>query len=70
MAASVSYLERRAALPFLGGRYTATKGDSAQANGKPITVSGTSSPGKAIVAIGDHAVGADAAPRNRLGGLR
>ncbi|WFE96574.1 inositol monophosphatase family protein [Micromonospora sp. WMMD987] len=51
--------------PFLGNRYAATRGDGATVDGRPIRASGTTRLSDAIVAIGDYAVGADAAARNR-----
>jgi myo-inositol-1(or 4)-monophosphatase len=53
-------------LPFLGTRYTAFAGGGAYANGSRIHVSQTGALARAIVAIGDYAVGDDAAERNRL----
>ncbi|SCG18196.1 myo-inositol-1(or 4)-monophosphatase [Micromonospora echinofusca] len=53
-------------LPFLGNRYAAAQGDGATVDGKPIRVSQTSRLSMAIVAIGDYAVGEDAAAKNRL----
>ncbi|MFE9182874.1 inositol monophosphatase family protein [Micromonospora haikouensis] len=51
--------------PFLGNRYAAARGDGATVDGKPIRVSDTSRLSDAVVAIGDYAVGPDAAARNR-----
>lgn len=51
-------------LPFLGTRYSARRGAGADCDRKPIRVSARSSLADAIVAIGDYAVGADAAERN------
>lgn len=51
--------------PFLGNRYVAARGNGATADGKPIQVSDTSRLSDAIVAIGDYAVGSDAASKNR-----
>lgn len=51
--------------PFLGNRYAAARGNGATVDGKPIRVSGTTRLSDAIVAIGDYAVGADAAARNQ-----
>ncbi|WP_229399569.1 inositol monophosphatase family protein [Micromonospora okii] len=53
-------------LPFLGSRYAAARGDGAHLNGQPISASTTGELSEAIVAIGDYAVGAKAAARNRL----
>ncbi|MFG2009880.1 inositol monophosphatase family protein [Micromonospora sp. NPDC048868] len=53
-------------LPFLGNRYAAAQGGGATVDGKPIRVSRTSRLSEAIVAIGDYAVGEDAAAKNRL----
>ncbi|WP_327030597.1 inositol monophosphatase [Micromonospora sp. NBC_01740] len=53
-------------LPFLGNRYAAAQDDGATVNGSPIQVSRTSRLSEAIVAIGDYAVGEDAAAKNRL----
>jgi myo-inositol-1(or 4)-monophosphatase len=53
-------------LPFLGTRYTAFKGSGSYANGTPIYVSCTDDLSKAVVAIGDYAVGDNAYERNRL----
>ncbi|MFG1775980.1 inositol monophosphatase family protein [Micromonospora sp. NPDC049048] len=53
-------------LPFLGNRYAAAQGDGATVDGSPIQVSQTSRLSEAIVAIGDYAVGKDAAAKNRL----
>ncbi|WKU07601.1 inositol monophosphatase family protein [Micromonospora sp. HUAS LYJ1] len=53
-------------LPFLGTRYWAAEGCGAHMNGRPITVSATTSLSEAVVGMGDFAVGADAANRNRL----
>ena len=44
-------------LPFLGKHYSALKGGGAYANGARIAVSSTDSLSKAMVAIGDYAVG-------------
>ncbi|TYB36647.1 inositol monophosphatase family protein [Micromonospora sp. AP08] len=52
-------------LPFLSARYWAAEGYGAFANGQPIKVSGTASLSEAVVGIGDFAVGADAAKKNR-----
>ncbi|MBQ1074894.1 inositol monophosphatase [Micromonospora sp. C31] len=53
-------------LPFPGNRYAAAQGGGATVDGKPIRVSQTSRLSEAIVAIGDYAVGEDAAAKNRL----
>ncbi|MFG1722537.1 inositol monophosphatase family protein [Micromonospora chalcea] len=53
-------------LPFLGARYWAAEGCGAFANGNPVKVSDTTSLGEAVVGIGDFAVGADAANKNRI----
>ncbi|MEU4782530.1 inositol monophosphatase family protein [Micromonospora sp. NPDC023633] len=53
-------------LPFLGNRYAAAQGDGATVDGRPIRVSQTGRLSEAIVAIGDYAVGEDAAAKNRL----
>ncbi|MEU4696707.1 inositol monophosphatase family protein [Nonomuraea dietziae] len=52
-------------LPFLSSRYTAAIGDGAKANGTRIHVTDTGDLDAAIVAIGDYAVGTDAAAKNR-----
>ncbi|MEV3978077.1 inositol monophosphatase family protein [Nonomuraea sp. NPDC049758] len=52
-------------LPFLGVRYSAAQGAGATANGSPVQVSGAAELHDAVVALGDYAVGADAAERNR-----
>ncbi|MBW4705057.1 inositol monophosphatase [Micromonospora sp. RL09-050-HVF-A] len=51
--------------PFLGNRYAAARGNGATVDGKPIRVSDTSMLCDAVVAIGDYAVGSDAATKNR-----
>lgn len=51
-------------LPFLGARYSASRGGGADCDGKPIRVSSRSDLADAIVSVGDYAVGADAAERN------
>ncbi|MFI9639414.1 inositol monophosphatase family protein [Micromonospora sp. NPDC051925] len=51
--------------PFLGNRYAAARGNGATVDGKPIRVSNTTRLSDAIVAIGDYAVGEDAAARNQ-----
>lgn len=53
-------------LPFLAARYTAVEGAGAYAGGRRIRTSTTQSLREAVVAIGDYAVGAEAARRNRL----
>jgi myo-inositol-1(or 4)-monophosphatase len=50
--------------PFLELRYHGVKGEGAFSNGKRITASQTADLAKAIVSIGDYAVGADAAEKN------
>lgn len=52
-------------LPFLRTRYTAVQGDGARANNEPIRASITSDLHESIVAIGDYAVGDQAADKNR-----
>ncbi|MDI5938724.1 MULTISPECIES: inositol monophosphatase family protein [Micromonospora] len=52
-------------VPFLGNRYAAARGSGATVDGKPIRVSDTSRLSDAVVAIGDYAVGPDAAVKNR-----
>jgi myo-inositol-1(or 4)-monophosphatase len=52
-------------LPFLGARYVAARDRGAWANGKRITASETHDVSKAIVSLGDYAVGDDAAAKNR-----
>ncbi|MEU7959640.1 inositol monophosphatase family protein [Micromonospora humida] len=51
--------------PFLGNRYAAARGNGATVDGKPIRASHTSRLSDAVVAIGDYAVGSDAASKNR-----
>lgn len=51
--------------PFLGLEYYATAGSGAFCNGKPITTSRAQFFRDAIVSVGDYAVGAQAAERNR-----
>ncbi|MEV8638029.1 inositol monophosphatase family protein [Streptosporangium sp. NPDC051023] len=53
-------------LPFLGARYSAAEGHGAQRNGQEIRTSQTGDLSAAVVAIGDYAVGDDAAEKNRL----
>ncbi|WP_320065001.1 inositol monophosphatase family protein [Micromonospora sp. RTGN7] len=53
-------------LPFLDSRYAAARGDGASLNGQPIKASTVDDLSEAIVAIGDYAVGPDAAPKNQL----
>ena len=52
-------------LPSLNTRYTAAHRQGAHANGRPIRTSDTARLDEAIVAIGDYAVGPDAAAKNR-----
>jgi myo-inositol-1(or 4)-monophosphatase len=52
--------------PFLGSRYTASRGNGAYENLQPIRCSSTTRLHDAIVAIGDYAIGANAAQRNRV----
>ncbi|WP_231956765.1 MULTISPECIES: inositol monophosphatase family protein [unclassified Actinoplanes] len=52
-------------LPFLGSRYSAAEGNGAHADGQPILVSTTQRISDAVVALGDYAVGQDAAEKNR-----
>ncbi|WP_433231435.1 inositol monophosphatase family protein [Micromonospora sp. CA-248260] len=51
--------------PFLGNRYAAARGNGATVNGKPIRASRTNRLSDAVVAIGDYAVGPDAASKNQ-----
>lgn len=51
--------------PFLNLRYTAIKGGGAFANGQQMHASRTSELRKAIISIGDYAVGEDAEAKNR-----
>ncbi|MEU9836532.1 inositol monophosphatase family protein [Streptosporangium sp. NPDC048047] len=51
-------------LPLLGDRYTAVQGSGAYAGGRPMRVSRPSRLADAVVAVGDYAVGEDAAERN------
>lgn len=53
-------------MPSLGTRYTASLGRGAHVDGDPIRPSSTTSLADAVVAIGDYAVGDDAARKNRL----
>lgn len=53
-------------LPFLGSRYAAARGAGAYLNGQRIRASCTGALSEAIVAVGDYAVGTEAAARNRL----
>jgi myo-inositol-1(or 4)-monophosphatase len=53
-------------LPFLGLRYTATKGSGARCGDRELAVSSTATLPEAVVAIGDYAVGADAQAKNKL----
>ncbi|WP_370945677.1 inositol monophosphatase [Amycolatopsis sp. cg5] len=52
------------AAPFLGLRYHATKGGGAFVNEKPIQASSNKDLGRAIIAVGDYAVGPGAAEKN------
>ncbi|GAA1630334.1 inositol monophosphatase family protein [Actinoplanes couchii] len=52
-------------LPFLATRYSAAEDIGAHADGEVITVSTTRRISEAVVAIGDYAVGADSAEKNR-----
>ncbi|SDX26484.1 myo-inositol-1(or 4)-monophosphatase [Amycolatopsis xylanica] len=52
------------AAPFLGLRYHATKGGGAFVNEKPMRASSNDDLGRAIIAIGDYAVGDGAAEKN------
>ncbi|GGL20792.1 inositol monophosphatase family protein [Mangrovihabitans endophyticus] len=51
-------------LPFLGGRYSAAEGHGAHLDSQPLHVSTTSDLAEAVVAIGDYAVGENAAEKN------
>lgn len=51
-------------LPFLGGRYTAVEGRGAYLDGQRIVARETLRLADAVVAVGDYAVGADAAAKN------
>ncbi|MFI9010292.1 inositol monophosphatase family protein [Actinosynnema sp. NPDC053489] len=53
------------ALPFWNKIYWATSGGGAYANGEPIRVSTTTQTRKAIVSIGDYAVGDGAQEKNK-----
>ena len=53
-------------MPFLSARYTAVQGEGAHVNGAPLRTSETTDLAEALVAIGDYAVGYNAARRNRL----
>ena len=69
-AISLGLIDRRQSvlgvidLPFLGNRYAAVQGHGAFVDGERIRVSRTSELTEAVVAIGDFAVGADAAAKN------
>ncbi|PKW18091.1 inositol monophosphatase family protein [Saccharopolyspora spinosa] len=52
--------------PFLGLRYNAVQGQGAFVNGQRIHASRTTELSKSIVSIGDYAVGAGAAEKNRV----
>lgn len=52
-------------VPAMNERFEATKVGGARLNGSPIHASQTSRLSEAVVAIGDYAVGANAAERNR-----
>lgn len=51
-------------LPLLGNRYTAVQGAGAHADGSPMRVSTPQRLADAVVAVGDYAVGVDAAELN------
>jgi myo-inositol-1(or 4)-monophosphatase len=51
--------------PFLELRYHATKGGGAFCNGRPIHASTTTDLSRAIVSVGDYAVGPNAAEKNK-----
>jgi myo-inositol-1(or 4)-monophosphatase len=51
--------------PFLGLRYSAVRGEGAFVNGNRMRASRTADMAKAIVSIGDYAVGANAEAKNR-----
>jgi myo-inositol-1(or 4)-monophosphatase len=53
-------------VPFLGQLYTAEVGAGAWEAGRQLRVSGTAELHDAIVAIGDYAIGANAARKNRV----
>ncbi|SMD25692.1 inositol monophosphatase family protein [Lentzea albidocapillata] len=52
-------------LPYLELHYSAVAGGGAFVNGKKLSASGTTELSKSIVAIGDYALGEDAAEKNR-----
>jgi myo-inositol-1(or 4)-monophosphatase len=52
-------------LPSADERFEAVRGGGARLNGSPIHASGVSDLSDALVAVGDYAVGANAAGRNR-----
>jgi myo-inositol-1(or 4)-monophosphatase len=52
-------------MPFLNARYSAAEGTGARRNGQPIHGSQCSRLADAVVAIGDYAVDANAAAKNR-----
>lgn len=52
-------------LPYLDLHYSAAHGRGAQVNGTPIEVSKTAELAKAMIAIGDYALGEGAAEKNR-----
>lgn len=51
-------------LPLLAGRYTAAEGMGAWLDGQPLRVSDATELTRAMVSIGDYAVGSDAAKKN------
>lgn len=51
-------------IPFLGLRYTAAKGQGARRNGTQLAVSRTAQLRRAMVSIGDYAVGKQATEKN------
>jgi myo-inositol-1(or 4)-monophosphatase len=53
-------------LPAFGQRYSALQGQGAFMNGKPIHIRGTYDLARALVTIGDYAVGPDADRQNEL----
>jgi Archaeal fructose-1,6-bisphosphatase and related enzymes of inositol monophosphatase family len=53
-------------LPLLEVRYTAAAGGGAYVDGERVHAAGTGEPSRAIVSIGDFAVGPGAEPKNRL----
>lgn len=69
-AVSLGLIDRRRSvlgiidLPFLGNRYAAALGRGATVDGEPIRASRTGELGEALVALGDFAVGPDAADKN------